>query len=130
MTPLSALVLSCLAMLPHDGYEHGGIVAADAAGNMICTGISHGDESRVEIPMRPPVGYHLVALYHTHVMPENAEYFSPADVMVADRHNVPSYIMFAGQFRVYTPGVTKMVPPSHLPHWLSGWKLSLGDLPQ
>jgi len=131
MSPLATLVLSCLALFPHDAREHVGIVAADAAGNLICANQSEGDAEHARFSLAPPAGYQLVAMFHTHLSFKYADYFSPADVSLADRYHVPSFILVAGdRFRVYVPGQTKMVPQSHLPPELLGFKVSLGDLPQ
>jgi hypothetical protein len=128
MNAIAAIALSCMLQGPHNGHEHGAIIVQDAAGNLLCTNRTEGTEDRLAINVKPPVGYSLVALVHTHVMPEYSEYFSEQDVIVADRLNVPSYILVDGRLRGYTPGKTKMIPPSHLSGALQGKHITLGDL--
>jgi hypothetical protein len=130
MSPLATLALLCLSAFPHDAHEHAGIIASDAAGNLICTNQTEGEAFRTRFNINPPEGYKLVALFHTHLRLEYADYFSDADVKLANAYRVPSYLLIAhDKFRVYVPGETKLVPPSHLPNALAGLKVSLGDLP-
>jgi hypothetical protein len=131
MTPLAAMALSCLMAFPHDAHEHAGIIASDAAGNLICTNQTEGEAFRTRFNIEPPQGYTFVAMFHTHLSVQFSEYFSDADVKLADRYKVPSFLLIAGtRFRVYIPGQTRLVPQSHLPPLLLGAKLSLGDIPQ
>lgn len=56
-----------------------------------------------------PEGWRLSGIVHSHPSrDEAAQWFSPEDIAVATRLNVPSYIRFCdGSIRRYTPGETE-----------------------
>jgi hypothetical protein len=127
VTPLAAMALACMLQAPHDAHEHAGIIERAADGTMLCANQTAGDADHVRFSARPTVGYTLVAIYHNHLGVPYNEFFSDADTRVADKLGVPSFLMASGVMRVYTPGISKLVPPSHLPYSLNGQHLSLGD---
>jgi proteasome lid subunit RPN8/RPN11 len=83
-------------------------------------------ELRVDIPR----GYKIVGVYHTH--PDtgshdiHADFFTPADVELADRLGVPSYILTlrSGEIRKYVPGSSRIIRD----RTLSAGKISRGEL--
>lgn len=128
MNALAAIALLCLQAAPHDAHEHAGIIARQADGTMVCANQTTGDDDRVRFALTPPPGDTTVAMYHTHLSFPNAEYFSDADTRLADKYQLPSFLLVGGKVaKVYTPGQTKMVPPSHLTGDMVFLRLSLGD---
>jgi hypothetical protein len=112
---------------PHDAHEHAGIIEQAADGTYACANRTTGDQDHVRFSATPHAGFALVAIYHNHLGIPYNEFFSDADVRVAEKLGCPSFMMANGVMRVYTPGVSKVVPPSHLPYALHGMRLSLGD---
>lgn len=81
---------------------------------------STGGENHSALRMQIPAGHSLAAIVHSHPgMDDAGQQFSAADLDVADKLKVPSFIRFAkdGSIRKYVPGQTKTFK-------VSGWSPS------
>lgn len=91
--------------------EQSGVVFKNADGHFAYSiPLTSARQDDFALRAQIPEGMSLAGIWHSH--PGNDElagFFSPADLDMADKLNVPSYIRFNkdGAIRSYTPGKTK-----------------------
>ncbi|MFZ1868047.1 MAG: DUF4329 domain-containing protein [Steroidobacteraceae bacterium] len=99
-TSITAAVIAALHLASittkSTAHEYVGVIFETPTHQYIYTQPQEGDEDHFRLVVEIPSGDKLVAIYHTHpaadLQDSDGDRFSPADVVVADQLNVPSFI--------------------------------------
>jgi hypothetical protein len=91
------------------GFENAGMLYKDSAGKFRYSNTLPGRNDQFEMHVLIPKGHTLAAIVHSHPGADaDGQVFSPDDVDMAHRLNLPSYVNFLkdDSVRKYVPGVT------------------------
>lgn len=101
----AAIAALALALPLSEKYEFGGVIFEIAGRYYYTHPVTSRRHDECTYDAEAPEGARLAALYHTHTPHDMAGYFSSADVAMAVRHGVKSYVgLFSkGEIRVFDP---------------------------